>query len=543
MSASDEQKVKQARTNLHKSQATSAKHFIPSRSSSLPPSLPSSASLASLGVHRHSLSPLLPPSSLLAITSLVDSLLPLSPSQPDCYAQATTDVEVCKHPSLRSLVLPLIPSITSLVTLHTCSNTPPSCFDDVFIVKYSAGSQNSLVRHVDAGDFSFMVALSSPAGYEGGGTSFDGVPDPVICEAGEVLLFPSDIYHSGLPLTSGTRHLLVGFCHLSPLALRTPLNVSLSLEELRGVRSRIEVMRVEREGGERLEEVGREVGERMEEGRSYWCKIGEGEERGGGGGGGGEEAASAIETFVRFLFFSHCKRLSLTVDPLVSGVEFWASSSSDPKDTMPYHYDKDEALLKSSGETAHPAVATVTYLEDCIQLPTVVFGEEETIVSFPRRGNHLCFAGSLLHGCPGALLRPPREAREGEAGRRMTLMVNVWSRRAPLMEGMGTLGKKNKKGGEKGKKKEKRDKKEKKEKKRRRIQTEQAEWALSPAGWKEITVDVATVYSAPGSKEVVVDPDELFREENFDRNAMLLDGEGGEEKEGTGRSDVYVLVS
>ena len=45
-------------------------------------------------------------------------------------------------------------------------------YDDIFVVKYTCSVQSSLPLHVDAGDISFIIALSEPLiDYSGGGTS------------------------------------------------------------------------------------------------------------------------------------------------------------------------------------------------------------------------------------------------------------------------------------------------------------------------------------------------------------------------------------
>ena len=55
-------------------------------------------------------------------------------------------------------------------------------------------------------------------------------------------------------------------------------------------------------------------------------------------------------------------------------------------------------------------------------------------MSFPHAGKHLCFDGTLLHGCPHALavemeaeIRPEIRAEI----RRLTLLVNLWRRHRP----------------------------------------------------------------------------------------------------------------
>ena len=58
-----------------------------------------------------------------------------------------------------------------------------AAFDDVFVVRYSAqeGGQVELPRHTDAGDVSFMIALSGTDDFDGGGTYFDLLRRTVAC--------------------------------------------------------------------------------------------------------------------------------------------------------------------------------------------------------------------------------------------------------------------------------------------------------------------------------------------------------------------------
>jgi hypothetical protein len=95
------------------------------------------------------------------------------------------------------------------------------------VVKYDALDQKELELHFDGGDVSFMLALSSPEAYTGGGTYFDilrygkefvnsdseSVRDETInLKQGELLLFDAALKHAGRAILTGTRYLLVGFC-------------------------------------------------------------------------------------------------------------------------------------------------------------------------------------------------------------------------------------------------------------------------------------------------------------------------------------------
>ena len=62
----------------------------------------------------------------------------------------------------------------------------------------------------------------------------------------------------------------------------------------------------------------------------------------------------------------------------------------------------------------NPTISTVTYLTSNSERPTVVFGEQETLISFPRQGNHLAFSGKLLHGVPLSFQKLPADTKQQE---------------------------------------------------------------------------------------------------------------------------------
>jgi predicted 2-oxoglutarate/Fe(II)-dependent dioxygenase YbiX len=87
-------------------------------------------------------------------------------------------------------------------------------FVDVFVVKYKFNEQNYLEIHKDGSFLSFNILLSNPNDFDGGGTYFD---DGLIMkpDQGDLIIHSSKIKHSGLPITKGTRYLLVGFINLN----------------------------------------------------------------------------------------------------------------------------------------------------------------------------------------------------------------------------------------------------------------------------------------------------------------------------------------
>jgi len=98
------------------------------------------------------------------------------------YAFTTVDLEVDKVPALKIWCqqVGLLDKISARVA-QAHGGFPLTALDDLFVVKYTARgkiSQQELPRHVDAGDLSFMVALSALGDdYDGGGTGFDVLGD------------------------------------------------------------------------------------------------------------------------------------------------------------------------------------------------------------------------------------------------------------------------------------------------------------------------------------------------------------------------------
>lgn len=132
------------------------------------------------------------------------------------YHQATCDMEVEKNPKLVAYLnqIGLVESVDRLYKMHY--NRQINSFDDVFVVKYQAeglDSKSELPDHIDAGDLSFMIALSKRDDYDGGGTFFRVTNDIIHLSQGSVLTFDAKLFHRGVKISRGLRYLLVGFCH------------------------------------------------------------------------------------------------------------------------------------------------------------------------------------------------------------------------------------------------------------------------------------------------------------------------------------------
>jgi hypothetical protein len=152
----------------------------------------------------------------------------------------TTDISAY---SIKELISP--PAISSSITLSSSSalplikfndwinrtvhqlifpllsqsyNIPPEDYliQDLFIVKYDLNGQTSLPVHRDSSMVTFNIALSQEGeDYHGGGTRFL-ITDPLVTNVprGYMMSHESKVYHSGHPITSGTRYILIGFVNV-----------------------------------------------------------------------------------------------------------------------------------------------------------------------------------------------------------------------------------------------------------------------------------------------------------------------------------------
>lgn len=81
--------------------------------------------------------------------------------------------------------------------------------NEIFVVKYTLQAQRSLALHRDGCEFSFILALN--ADYSGGGTYLKPLNKKVNLTPGDMLIFPGQLEHQGLPIDAGTRYIVVGF--------------------------------------------------------------------------------------------------------------------------------------------------------------------------------------------------------------------------------------------------------------------------------------------------------------------------------------------
>ena len=126
----------------------------------------------------------------------------------------TTDLPVEKILSIFGLVLETLYTIVKKVKKsYGLQDDMVINIRDLFIVKYKDSEQNYLDMHHDGSFLSFNILLSNTYDFEGGGTYFDDGLTAHL-EQGDILIHSGRIKHAGLPITKGTRYLLVGFLNL-----------------------------------------------------------------------------------------------------------------------------------------------------------------------------------------------------------------------------------------------------------------------------------------------------------------------------------------
>ncbi len=88
---------------------------------------------------------------------------------------------------------------------------------DAFVVKYDfRAGQRYLPVHTDQGQFSLTLSLNDCGEYSGGGTVFPTKNNIVIRpKCGDFVVFRSSLPHGGLPITSGTRYIIVAFLYVA----------------------------------------------------------------------------------------------------------------------------------------------------------------------------------------------------------------------------------------------------------------------------------------------------------------------------------------
>jgi predicted 2-oxoglutarate/Fe(II)-dependent dioxygenase YbiX len=81
------------------------------------------------------------------------------------------------------------------------------------VIKYDAsiGEASKLRTHKDNSDVSFILLISKPSDFEGGGTFFHAINKTMHLEQGEALIFNGQLVHEAVPITTGKRFVISGF--------------------------------------------------------------------------------------------------------------------------------------------------------------------------------------------------------------------------------------------------------------------------------------------------------------------------------------------
>lgn len=83
--------------------------------------------------------------------------------------------------------------------------------NEIFVAKYQYNLQNSLQKHKDGSEFSFIISLNDSREYEGGGTYFIDLKKNIKLEKGDCLVFSGQNEHRGSKILKGKRYIITGF--------------------------------------------------------------------------------------------------------------------------------------------------------------------------------------------------------------------------------------------------------------------------------------------------------------------------------------------
>ena len=137
----------------------------------------------------------------------------------------TTDIPLFWIKGLdESVKTKLIPNI--IAKIKTCYELEDDCvmnLFDLFVVKYDAAGQSGLDIHRDHSEISFVLLLSNPYDFVGGGTYYKEHDITLNPGQGSLALHCGKTKHSGNSITQGERYILIGFINVKS---RKILNIS-----------------------------------------------------------------------------------------------------------------------------------------------------------------------------------------------------------------------------------------------------------------------------------------------------------------------------
>ena len=92
-----------------------------------------------------------------------------------------------------------------------------SSFNDLFLVKYTPGSQSDLILHRDGTVVSFVLQLNND--FEEGGTYIHALNQSISHNTGDLCIHSGWFLHGAQAVSAGTRYVLIGFCNIQALWL------------------------------------------------------------------------------------------------------------------------------------------------------------------------------------------------------------------------------------------------------------------------------------------------------------------------------------
>jgi len=141
-----------------------------------------------------------------------------------------------------------------------------------------------------------------------------------------------------------------------------------------------------------------------------------------------------IEKYVYDIAMFHFARLNIH-NTENHYVEFWFKSKVF-NNTHVLHYDCDEGL-KRQGKHQYPMLATVTYLNDFSNGPTIITNvdldtykykkfedQTEIVLSLPKRNKHITFQGKFFHGSTTLF-----DSQDTSSSARYIIAINLWDKK------------------------------------------------------------------------------------------------------------------
>eukprot|EP01052_Picozoa_sp_SAG31_P031616 SAG31_NODE_3369_length_4354_cov_4.327380_5_plen_180_part_00 len=124
---------------------------------------------------------------------------------------------------IRVQYLPAMPGIDGAINnaytkKYPHGMTPQDYADQIqlrgipFVIRYDATSDHVGLRpHKDNADVSFVLLLSDPNEFEGGGTYIEAIDETIMLKQGEAVVLNGQLVHSAQPISHGRRYVLSGF--------------------------------------------------------------------------------------------------------------------------------------------------------------------------------------------------------------------------------------------------------------------------------------------------------------------------------------------